>query len=102
MIFEIAAIEVKTGSQASFEAAVAEAAPLFRRARGCHSLRLERVIEVPTRYRLVVGWETVEDHMVGFRNSEDFARWRALIGDSIASPPVVEHSEIVVEGFCVG
>ena len=99
MIFEIATIAVKAGSEAAFESAVTEALPLFRRARGCESLHLERCIEEPNRYRLVVGWATVEDHMEGFRNSPDFAAWRALVADTFEAPPSVEHSRIVVEGF---
>jgi heme-degrading monooxygenase HmoA len=99
MIFEIATITVKAGEEAAFESAVARAVPLFRRAHGCQSLRLERSIEEPDRYRLVVGWATVEDHTVRFRNSPDFAAWRALVADSFAAAPAVEHMKIVVDGF---
>ena len=67
MIFEIAEIEVKPNEEEAFEAAVAKATPLFRRAKGCHGMELQRSIEKPSRYRLVVKWETVEDHMVHFR-----------------------------------
>lgn len=99
MIFEIAEIEAKPGAEAALEAAVAEAAPLFKRAKGCHSLKLERVIERPSFYRLVVGWETVEDHMVHFRESADFQEWRRLAGPHFAAPPRVEHVAVAVEGF---
>jgi heme-degrading monooxygenase HmoA len=64
MIFEIAEIEVKPNEEEAFEAAVAKAEPLFRRAKGCHGMELQRTIEKPLLYRLVVKWETVEDHMV--------------------------------------
>ncbi|MFT0862543.1 antibiotic biosynthesis monooxygenase family protein [Ancylobacter sp. G4_0304] len=96
MIFEIAEIEAKPGAEAALEAAVAEAAPLFKRA---NSLKLERVIERPSFYRLVVGWETVEDHMVHFRESADFQEWRRLAGPHFAAPPRVEHVAVAVEGF---
>ncbi|WP_338011954.1 antibiotic biosynthesis monooxygenase family protein [Mesorhizobium sp. ORS 3428] len=43
---------------------MAEAAPLFLKAKGCHGLSLHRIGEDPTSYRLVVKWETVEDYMV--------------------------------------
>lgn len=98
MIFEIATITVKAGEEAAFESGVARA-PLFRRAHGCQSLHLERSIEEPDRYRLVVGWATVEDHTIGFRNSHDFATWRALVANSFAAAPAVEHMKIVVDGF---
>lgn len=91
MIHEIAHIEVKPGMEADFEAGVAQAAPLFRRARGCRSFALQRELEAPTRYRLVVGWDTVDDHMVHFRASEDFQAWRGLVGHCFAAPPQVVH-----------
>lgn len=96
MIFERATIEVKEGQEDNFEKGVAEALPIFRRACGCHSIKLERSIESPSRYLLVVGWETVEDHVVRFRNSEDFQLWRSLVGHTFAAPPFVEHTAIIL------
>jgi heme-degrading monooxygenase HmoA len=91
MIHEIAHITVKPGMEAEFEAGVAKAAPLFQRARGCRSFALQREIEAPDRYRLVVGWDTVDDHMVHFRNSEDFQGWRQWVAHCFESPPQVVH-----------
>ena len=62
--------------EAEFEAAVKKAAPIFQRAKGCHGMELRRSIEKPSRYRLFVNWETLEDHTVGFRNSPEFQEWR--------------------------
>lgn len=95
MFFEIAQIEIKEGANAAFEAGVAQAKPLFLRAKGCHGVTLQRSVEFPNRYRLFVEWETVENHMVDFRGSEDFAKWRELVGPHFASPPVVEHTYAV-------
>lgn len=99
MIHEIAQIKIKPESQQAFEAGVAEAEQYFRVAKGCHSFRLERTIEDPLSYRLVVGWDTVEDHMVTFRATEGFARWRELAGPHFAEPPYVYHVEAVLPGF---
>jgi heme-degrading monooxygenase HmoA len=99
MITEIAQIDVKPGQEAAFEAAVAEAAPLFQRAKGCRAMRVERSIEKPQRYRLFVSWETLENHTVDFRESADFQEWRKLAGPHFASPPEVEHVEVAVAGF---
>ena len=98
-VLEIADIEVPPGSEAAFEAAVAEAAPLFRDSPGCRSMTLHRSIESPSWYRLVVGWESVEAHTETFRNSERFQQWRALVGPFFASPPKVEHYRRAVTGF---
>jgi quinol monooxygenase YgiN len=99
MITEIAQIEVKPGMEAEFEAGVKNAAPIFKRAKGCHGMELQRSIEQPSRYRLFVTWETVENHNIDFRGSPDFQEWRKLVGHCFASPPQVEHVQQVVRGF---
>lgn len=91
MVLEIAQIEVTPGKEAAFEAAVAQAKPLFARAKGCKAMSLQRSVEKPGRYRLFVEWETIEDHTVAFRGSADFQAWRGLAGPFFASPPEVEH-----------
>jgi quinol monooxygenase YgiN len=99
MITEIAQIDVKPGMEAEFEDGVRKAAPIFQRAKGCHGLDLVRSIEKPSRYRLLVKWETVETHTVDFRGSPDFAQWRKLVGHCFAAPPEVEHVSEAVKGF---
>lgn len=99
MILEIAQIEVIPGMEATFEGGVARAAPLFKRARGCRSLALHRSHEFPTRYRLLVEWETLENHTVDFRGSEDFKAWRECIADCLAEPPMVEHTYLKLKPF---
>ncbi|MFF0148435.1 heme-degrading monooxygenase HmoA [Amycolatopsis sulphurea] len=96
LVTEIAQIEVKAGQETSFERAVAEALPLIQRAQGCLGARLCRSVERPQRYRLMVDWETVEHHMVTFRESPDFARWRELAGPHFAATPEVEHVSTVL------
>ncbi len=97
MILEIAQIDVKPGMETEFEAGVANAAPLFKRAKGCISMELQRSIEKPSRYRLFVQWETLENHTVDFRGSEDFQEWRRLVGSTFAGPPTVEHTAVTFE-----
>jgi heme-degrading monooxygenase HmoA len=96
MITEIAQIDVKPGTEKDFEAAVAKAKPLFLRAKGGLGIELHKSIEKPSRYRLMAKWATVENHTVDFRGSEDFAAWRALVGQYFATPPEVEHTETVL------
>jgi heme-degrading monooxygenase HmoA len=99
MILEIAQIDVKPGMEAEFENGVKNAAPVFKRAKGCHGMALQRSVEKPSRYRLFVRWETVEAHTIDFRGSPDFQEWRKLVGNCFASPPEVEHVSEVVKGF---
>ena len=96
MITEIAQIDVKPGTEKDFEAAVAKARPLFLRAKGGKGFELHKSIEKPSRYRLMAKWETLENHTVDFRGSEDFTAWRALVGQYFAAPPEVEHTETVL------
>jgi len=99
MVTEIAQIDIKPGMEAEFESGVQKAAPLFKRAKGCRSMDLQRSIEKPARFRLFVGWETVENHTNDFRGSADFQEWRKLVAHCFASPPEVEHVTQVVRGF---
>ena len=96
MITEIAQIDVKPGTEKDFEAAVAKARAAFGRSPGFRGFELHRSIEKPQRYRLMVKWETLENHTVDFRGSENFAEWRALVGSYFASPPEVEHTNKVL------
>ena len=96
MILEIAQIDVKPGTEKDFEAAVAKARPLFLRAKGGKGFELHKSIEKPSRYRLMAKWETLENHTVDFRGSEDFTAWRGLVGQYFAAPPEVEHTATVL------
>jgi heme-degrading monooxygenase HmoA len=95
MITEIAQIDIKPGSEQDFEAAIAQAQTIFRRCKGWKSFELHRSIEKPSRYRLLIEWETLENHVVDFRESANFTEWRALVGPHFASPPEVEHTNTV-------
>ena len=99
MVLEIAQIDITPGKEDAFEAGVKEAVPIFKRAKGCKGVELQRSVEHPSRYRLFVEWETVENHTVDFRGSADFQEWRKLVGHCFAEPPQVEHTNKVIEGF---
>lgn len=95
MITEHALLPVTPGQEDDFESAFAVARPIIARAKGCRSVSLSRSIESPSSYLLLVEWESVEDHMVGFRESEDFQEWRSLLHHFYATPAVVEHFVVV-------
>src|SRR5262249_46258727 len=99
MILEIAQIDVKPGMEAEFEAGVKKAAPIFKRAKGCKFMTLQKSHEMPQRYRLFVQWETLENHTKDFRESPDFHEWRKLVGHCFSTPPNVEHVVEVMRGF---
>lgn len=99
MITEIAQIQVNAGTEHDFAAAVEKAVPLFKQAKGCLSMRLERCVERGDRFFLIIDWETLDNHVVDFRESLAFQEWRGLVGGFFAGPPEVEHYSRVVAGF---
>jgi len=96
MVFEIARITIDPARAADFEAAVAQAEPFFRADKGCTGFALQRVVEEPGIYHLLVGWVSVEAHNVDFRGSDNFTQWRTLAGPFFVAPPVVIHTETVI------
>lgn len=98
MILEIADIRITSGKNAEFEAALRTGAEtVIARASGCRGYKVNRGVESPDRYVLMVYWETLEDHMVGFRDGPLFPQWRAIVGPFFAAPPAVEHFELVAK-----
>ena len=91
MILEHAILPVIPGREADFEAAFAEAKSIIAGMPGFVDLRLSQSIETPNEYVLLVNWESVEAHEVGFRGSPEYARWRELLHGFYEPFPVVEH-----------
>lgn len=91
MVLEIAIIEVTPGQEDAFMAAYRRVRYEVASAPGCRSVRLTRGIESPSRFTLLVEWDSVAAHVDGFRNTGRFTRWREAIGPHFAAPPVVEH-----------
>jgi heme-degrading monooxygenase HmoA len=100
MILEIADIRIPPGQQAAFDEAILRGVTtVISRAKGFKGYRVNRGIESPERYVLQIFWETLENHTVDFRQSPQFAQWRAIVGPFFAQPPVVEHFELVGEAL---
>ncbi|MSO27434.1 MAG: antibiotic biosynthesis monooxygenase [Candidatus Nanopelagicales bacterium] len=98
MILEIALIDILPGTHAEFEAVVATAVEtVLRPAAGFVSFELRHGVEHSDSYVLLIGWATLEDHTVGFRESERFVKWRELIGPFFAGAPRVDHWSKVFE-----
>jgi quinol monooxygenase YgiN len=98
MIAEIATLTIDPANAAAFEAAVTQAAAAFKSDPGCHGMALERIIEDPAQYRLLVQWDSVEAHMA-FRDTPAFQIWRGLAGPFFVAPPSVVHSDEVGRYF---
>lgn len=92
MILEIADITIASGKQAEFDAAIQRGLDsVVSSARGFRGYKVNKCIETPERYVLMIYWDSLEDHTVGFRQGPLFAEWRAIVGPYFAKPPLVEH-----------
>lgn len=91
MVLEVALIDVRPGAEDAFSAAYAEGRSILSGTPGCQSVRMTQGIESPSRFVLLVEWDSVEAHEKNFRETERFDQWRALIGPHFAGPPSVEH-----------
>lgn len=92
MILEHALLRITPGHEGDFEAAFAEARTVIAEAPGFRGLELWRGIEETSDYRLLVRWDSVDDHMEGFRGSALYARWSELLRPHFAAPPAVGHA----------
>lgn len=91
MVLEIADIAVKPGAEDEFIQAVREGLKYVSDTPGFGGARVTRGVESPSRFVLLIEWDSIEAHNVGFRESENFGRWRALIGPFLDGAPHVEH-----------
>lgn len=96
MVLEIADFTVQSGSEDAFADAVREGLALVGSTPGFVAARLTRGLESPRRFVLLIEWESLEAHTVGFRESENFPRWRALVGPYFDGDPHVEHAADVL------
>ena len=91
MVLEVGIISVKPGEEDDFAAAYRTVREVLAGTPGCRSVRMTHGIESPSRFVLLVEWDSVEAHEQNFRATDRFATWRAAIGPHFAEPPHVEH-----------
>jgi heme-degrading monooxygenase HmoA len=91
MVLEVANISVVPGSESEFITAYRGARQVLLDTPGCLSVRMTRGVESPSRFVLLVEWESVQAHEQNFRATERFGAWRAAIGPFFDGPPNVEH-----------
>ncbi len=92
---EVAILDVKPGREAEFETAFEQAQKIISGMKGYLSHQLQNCIENRGRYILLVNWQTLEDHTKGFRESDEYQEWRALLHHFYDPFPTVEHYQAV-------
>lgn len=95
MILEAAPLQVKPGEYEAFEAAFREAQRIISSMPGYRSHELQRCLERPGHYLLLVRWDSVAAHEEGFRKSAGYQEWKRLLHHFYDPFPVVSHYELV-------
>ena len=96
MILEVAILDIRTGETAEFEAAFQQASPLIASMPGYIAHELQKCVETSHRYILLVYWQTLEAHTVGFRQSPEYQEWKQLLHHFYDPFPIVEHYQRIV------
>jgi len=91
MVLEVAILDVIPSMQDEFQEAFRLASPLIAASAGYISHELRKCVETQNRYLLLVQWQTLEDHTVGFRGSERYLQWKDLLHKFYDPFPSVEH-----------
>jgi len=98
MILELADIRIAPGQQAAFDEAIQRGIhTVISQAKGFKGFKINKGVESPERYVLMIFWETLEDHTVAFREGPLFPQWRAIVGPFFAGPPTVEHFTLLAK-----
>lgn len=98
MILELADIRIQPGQQAAFDVAIQTGLnEVIVHAQGFRGFKVNKGIESPERYVLMIFWDTLENHTVDFRGSPAFAQWRSIVGPFFAVAPVVEHFDLLAK-----
>jgi heme-degrading monooxygenase HmoA len=96
MILEHCDLEIDPSKHKEFEEAILRGVEtVISKAKGFRGYKVNHSLETPSRYLLLIYWDTLENHTVDFRGSANFADWRAIVGPFFAKPPQVEHMILV-------
>ena len=93
MIVEQADFLVRPGTGTDFEAAFAESAHLLLSARGCREAGLWRAVDRADTYTLWVQWDSIDDHVEHFPQTEAGKAFVKALAPHCAAPPRVTHLE---------
>ena len=91
MIVEHALLSVRDGQSAAFEAAMQQAIPLIAASPGFVGIEVRPAIEAASLYLLLVQWDNVSSHRDGFRTSDRYQQWRALLHGFYEPMPKVDY-----------
>lgn len=79
-VTEVAVFEITPGEEDAFEAAYRDPRQILTANPECRSARMTRGVESPSRFVLIVEWDSIDARNVGFRETDQFVAWPALMG----------------------
>ncbi|WP_316820569.1 antibiotic biosynthesis monooxygenase [Pedobacter gandavensis] len=97
MILEAAFLYIKKGQGNEFEKDFIQAGQYIRSISGYIRHSLQKCLEQDDKYLLLVEWQELEDHTIGFRQSEAYTHWRELLHHYYDPFPIVEHFHSVID-----
>lgn len=97
MILEVAILNVKEGQELQFESDFATAGQYISSIKGYIKHSLRRCLEHKNKYVLLVDWENLDDHTIGFRQSPQYLEWKKLLHHYYDPFPTVEHYQTILE-----
>lgn len=90
-VMEVVRLQIKPDATAEFEAAMKEAIQYLQKTPGHLDQTLHRCIEEENRYLLLIYWESLDAHLVNFRQSDNYVQWRAVLSSFFVETPQVLH-----------
>jgi heme-degrading monooxygenase HmoA len=97
MILEVAIMTIKPDRISEFEAVFPKAAAISASTPGYISHELQRCVETKGKYFYMIRWESIEAHLVNFRESPRREAFRNLLAGFWAEPNFTEHFEAVTD-----
>ena len=91
MIIEIAQLQVRPGRSRIRASVSLRSKKVISSMPGYLGHELQRCVEQDHHYMLLVHWETVEHHEIGFRKSAGYQEWRRLLHHFYDPFPTVLH-----------
>ena len=91
MIVEAAILNIRPGQSQAFASALRTALPLIETSQGFRGMEVRPCVENENQFLLLVRWEKLEDHTVGFRGSKRYQKWREALHQFYDPFPTVLH-----------
>lgn len=96
MILEVAILKVKKGQEKQFELDFKKAGQFISAVEGYCNHSLKKSIEQNNQYILLVNWEKLENHTIGFRQSSQYLEWKNVLHHYYDPIPIVEHYKTII------